>query len=120
MKLIIVGCGKIGVTLISSLSAEGHDVVAIDNNAATVAEITNTYDVMSVCGNGVDCETLIEADVEKAELPIKLSGFCIVFAPDGEISVDDLVLRKGEFAIVPESAGMVNVEGEGEVIYVTM
>lgn len=59
-------------------------------------------------------------DVEKAELPIKLSGFCIVFAPDGEVSVDDLVLRKGEFAIVPESAGMVNVEGEGEVIYVTM
>jgi len=59
-------------------------------------------------------------DVEKADLPINLSGFSIVFAPDGEISVDDLVLRKGEFAIVPESAGMVNVEGEGEVIYVTL
>lgn len=74
MKIIIVGCGKIGMTLISSLSAEGHDVVAIDNNASTVAEITNTYDVMSVCGNGVDCETLIEADVEKAELVVSTTG----------------------------------------------
>ncbi|MBQ7039115.1 MAG: hypothetical protein IJN39_00945, partial [Clostridia bacterium] len=59
-------------------------------------------------------------DVEKASLPLTISGFAIVFSPNGEIKVDNLVLSKGEFAIIPESAGIVNVEGEGEVIYVTL
>ena len=29
MNIIVVGCGKIGSTLVESLSAEGHDVVAL-------------------------------------------------------------------------------------------
>ena len=68
MKIIIVGCGKIGTSIISSLVEEGNDVVAIDNNQAVIDEIGNIYDVMCVCGNGADCETLEEAGVSKAEL----------------------------------------------------
>lgn len=68
MNIIVVGCGKIGLTIISSLVAEGHDVTAIDNNSSLISEITDIYDVMGVCGNGADYETLAEASVEKAEL----------------------------------------------------
>ena len=32
MKIIIAGCGKIGTTVIGSLVAEGHDIVAIDTS----------------------------------------------------------------------------------------
>lgn len=70
MRIIVVGCGKIGSTILASLVAEGHDVVAVDQNPAVVDEITNIYDAMGVCGNGADCEALSEAGVEKAELVV--------------------------------------------------
>ena len=74
MRIIIVGCGKIGTTIIASLVNEGHDVVAVDDNPDIIADITNTYDAMGVCGNGADCETLAEAEVEKAELFVSVTG----------------------------------------------
>ena len=30
MKIIIVGCGKVGVSLAERLSAEGHDLVMVE------------------------------------------------------------------------------------------
>lgn len=74
MNIVIVGCGKIGRTIISSLVNEGHDVVAIDENPAVIAEISDIYDVMCVCGNGADCDTLSEAQVEKADLFVAVAG----------------------------------------------
>ena len=58
MKIIICGCGKIGSTLLSALVAEGHDLVALDDDPAALAEVTNIHDVIGVRGNGADCETL--------------------------------------------------------------
>lgn len=49
MRIIIAGCGKIGTTIVASLVAEGHDVIAVDNDTAVVEELTNNYDVMAVC-----------------------------------------------------------------------
>ena len=74
MKIIIVGCGKIGSILIESLESEGHDVTAVDNNQKVIDEISNIYDVMCVCGNGVDNDTLNEAGVSKAELLIAVTN----------------------------------------------
>lgn len=74
MNIIVVGCGKIGTTILSSLVSEGHDVVALENDPAVLADITNIYDVMGVCGNGADCETLEEAGVDKAELVVAVTG----------------------------------------------
>lgn len=68
MKVIIAGCGKIGKSVIVSLISEGFDVVAVDNNESVVSELTNTLDVMCVCGNATDSETLKEAGAEMAEL----------------------------------------------------
>ncbi len=74
MKIILVGCGKIGVALISTLVAEGHDLVVMDSRADVLAELTNQYDVMCMVGNGADCEALQEAGVAKAELFIAVTG----------------------------------------------
>ncbi len=74
MKIIIVGGGKIGATLIESLESEGHDITVIDNDQRVIDEISNIYDVMCVCGNGVDNETLNEAEVSKAELLIAVTN----------------------------------------------
>lgn len=74
MNIIVVGCGKIGSTIIASLVQEGHDVVAIDDVSAVIDEVTNIYDVMGVCGNGADCNTLSEAGVERTELFVAVTG----------------------------------------------
>ena len=74
MNIIIAGCGKIGCTLVAALVSEGHDVTAIDENPQAIDEITNTYDVMGVCGNATDCDTLEEASVYDADLFIAVTG----------------------------------------------
>ncbi len=73
MKILVIGCGKIGTTLIESLSLEGHDIVAIDTSTDVITSVTNIYDVMGVCGSGCDCDTLIEADAEHADLVISVT-----------------------------------------------
>lgn len=74
MKIIIVGGGKIGATLIESLESEGHDITVVDRDQKVIDEISNIYDVMCVCGNGVDNDTLKEADVANAELLISVTN----------------------------------------------
>lgn len=74
MNILIVGCGKIGSTILASLTNEGHDITAVELNRDTLAEITNVYDVMGVCGNGADCDTLAEAGVADAEMFIAVTG----------------------------------------------
>ena len=74
MKIIVVGCGKIGRTIIESLVTEGHDIVAIDYEAEIVDEITNSYDVMGLVGNGADSDALSEAGVNDAELFIAVTN----------------------------------------------
>ena len=68
MNITVAGCGKIGMEIVAALAAEGHDVVAVDIDADVVNLITNVYDVMGVIGNASDYETLVEANVEKADI----------------------------------------------------
>lgn len=44
MKIIIVGCGKVGVSLAERLSAEGHDLVMVDMNPQKVEHLSNQFD----------------------------------------------------------------------------
>lgn len=74
MKIILVGCGTIGATIISSLVSEGHDIVAVDSDADFLNEITNVYDVMGLCGNGADSDVLEEAGADTADLFVAVTG----------------------------------------------
>lgn len=74
MKIMVFGCGKIGVMLIKELAAEGHDVTAVDVDAAVVESVGNIYDVMGVCGGCTDCDTLREAGAAEADLCLAVTG----------------------------------------------
>lgn len=74
MKIIVAGCGKIGAAVVSALVNEGHDVVAVDASSDVINETTNIYDVMAVCGNAADCETLEEARIEDCDVFIAVTG----------------------------------------------
>lgn len=73
MRIIIVGCGKVGRNIISELSEEGHDIVAIDKNGRSIETITNDYDVMGFVGNGTSYKVLKEAGIEETELLIAVT-----------------------------------------------
>lgn len=70
MDIIIVGVGKLGSTLTEQLLNEGHDIVVIDTKQEALDTLTNSFDVMSVVGNGADVSVLEEANVKKANLVI--------------------------------------------------
>ncbi len=74
MKIIVAGCGKIGTALVKALVFEGHDVTIMDSSPTVVQSLTDIYDVMGVCGNIADCETLAEASVSEANLFIAACG----------------------------------------------
>ncbi len=68
MKIIIVGDGKVGATLVEHLSLEGHDIIVIDKNQKIIEQLVNSYDVMGVCGNGASYDVQMEAGVGDAQL----------------------------------------------------
>ena len=70
MKIIIVGDGKVGLTLTEQLSAEGHDIVIIDRNQQVLRDSQEAYDVMVVTGNGASMQVLKEAGADTADLLI--------------------------------------------------
>ena len=73
LNIIIVGCGKVGETLVEQLSKEGHDITVIDKDAQLVQNVANTYDVMGMVGNGASYSTQLEAGIEKTDLLIAVT-----------------------------------------------
>ncbi len=74
MKIIIIGGGKVGETLVQNLSSEGHDITVIDRESPVVDQICDRYDVMGFAGNGANYTVLEEADIEHADLVIAATG----------------------------------------------
>lgn len=74
MKIIIVGCGKIGGELAGLLSREDNDVMVIDKNEAVVQECCDRYDIMGTVGNGASYDVLMEAEIAQADLVIAVTG----------------------------------------------
>ncbi len=73
VKIVVIGNGKVGHTIIQHICSEGHDVVVIDNDPDAIEDIVNEYDVMGICGNGASVEILESANVEKADMLIAVT-----------------------------------------------
>lgn len=74
MNIIIVGCGKVGYTLVEQLNNEDHDVVVVDERPEKLQGITDNLDAMGVLGNGMSHGTLLEAGITTADLLIAVTG----------------------------------------------
>ena len=73
LSIVIVGCGKVGVTLVEQLSREGHDITVIDKDRSLVEYISGTYDVMGIVGNGATYSVQKEAGIENTDLIIAVT-----------------------------------------------
>ena len=67
MKIIIVGCGKVGSTIARNLVGEDHDVILVDKSQDLVDSLSAEIDCMAVVGNSALQSVLIEAQVETAD-----------------------------------------------------
>lgn len=74
LRIIIVGCGKVGHTLTEQLVREGHDVTIVDTSERVVRDTTDTFDVMGIQGNGASLRVLMEAGLQQADLVIAVTG----------------------------------------------
>ena len=73
LKIIVVGAGKVGDTLVNRLAEEGHDLVIIDKNVERLTEPANLCDCMGIIGNGASHEVLEESGVANADLFISVT-----------------------------------------------
>lgn len=74
MKIVIVGLGKIGRTVLNNLANEDHTITIIDENKDTVEELIEKYDVFGIVGNGACLDIQNEANVKNADLVIVLTN----------------------------------------------
>ncbi|MBQ9124825.1 MAG: Trk system potassium transporter TrkA [Acholeplasmatales bacterium] len=70
MKVIVIGDGKVGRTIVGHICQEGHQVVVVDTDPNTIEEIVSLYDVMGICGNGASYDILKSAGAGKANLVV--------------------------------------------------
>ena len=70
MKIVIIGCGKVGTSIARELNTSGHDITVVDYSGAAVRRLSESLDVMGIEGNGATYEALSEAGAETADLVI--------------------------------------------------
>lgn len=74
MKIIIVGCGKVGYALAEQLTEEGHEITIVDNNGEKLQTIAERLDVIGIFGNGTSYRIQKEAGVDEADLLIAVTN----------------------------------------------
>jgi trk system potassium uptake protein TrkA len=88
MYVIIVGCGRVGSELARLLSNEGHNVVVIDRSRISFGRLGDTFNGLTLVGNGFDQELLRQAGIEKAD------AFCAVTNGDNTNLISAQVAKK--------------------------
>jgi trk system potassium uptake protein TrkA len=67
MRIIIIGCGRVGSGLAQALSLRSHMVTVVDKDAAAFARLGPTFKGKTVLGIGFDRDVLIKAGIERAD-----------------------------------------------------
>src|SRR5947209_14899912 len=75
MRVVILGCGRVGARLSKMLDEAGHHVSIIDTNDGAFDRLPQGFGGKIVLGNGIDYDVLAEAGIEKADALCALSNF---------------------------------------------
>lgn len=67
MKVVILGCGRVGARLAALMDRDGHDVSIIDSNPDSFRRLPETYGGNTVLGTGIDVDVLKSAGIESAD-----------------------------------------------------
>jgi trk system potassium uptake protein TrkA len=67
VKIVIVGCGRVGSTLARRMAKEGHTVSVVDEMVGSFSRLGEDFDGQMVVGSGIDEEVLRRAGIENAD-----------------------------------------------------
>lgn len=74
MRIIILGCGRVGALLAQQLDAAGHQVTIIDRNRESFSRLGPDFRGKMVLGTGIDEDVLRKAGIEKADAFIAVTN----------------------------------------------
>jgi len=67
MKVVIMGCGRVGARLAALLDSEGHQVTVLDNDAYSFRRLPSKFGGATLLGNALDEEVLKKAGIKEAD-----------------------------------------------------
>ena len=67
MKVVIMGCGRVGARLAGLLDADGHSVTILDTDAYSFRRLPPKFDGTALIGNGINEEVLKKAGIEETD-----------------------------------------------------
>ena len=67
MKIIIMGCGRVGAQLASMLDAQKHEVIVLDVSGHSFRRLSPNFGGTALLGDGTDSEVLKKAGIETAD-----------------------------------------------------
>src|SRR6218665_2438247 len=70
MRIIILGAGRVGESVVDSLVSEKNDITVIDTDARRLRALEERYDLRGLVGSGVDPDVLEEAGARDADMLI--------------------------------------------------
>jgi trk system potassium uptake protein TrkA len=73
LKVVILGCGRVGSTLAKQLSSEGHTVTVIDLTSDAFRRLGGKFKGQRQVGTGLDQDTLKKARLEQADIFIAVT-----------------------------------------------
>ena len=73
MKIVIVGCGRVGAAMAELYDATGHDVVIVDSSTSAFDRLPDGFRGRAVRGDGTDEDVLRKAGTEGADVFLALT-----------------------------------------------
>jgi trk system potassium uptake protein TrkA len=73
MKVVIMGCGRVGARLAGMLDAEGNSVIILDTDSYSFRRLAPDFGGRALIGNGTDEEALKKAGIEDADIFVALT-----------------------------------------------
>ncbi|MDP1553781.1 MAG: TrkA family potassium uptake protein [Methanobacteriaceae archaeon] len=74
MYVVIMGGGRVGLTLANLLISDGHDVTLIENDESLCGNAAVELDALVICGNGTNTKTLEESNISDADVFVAATG----------------------------------------------
>jgi trk system potassium uptake protein TrkA len=68
VKIVIVGCGRVGAALAEAFDNGGHDVVVLDTSTRAFDRLSEEFKGQAIRGDGTDEDVLRKAGVEGADV----------------------------------------------------
>lgn len=73
MKIVIVGCGRVGAVLAEAYDAAGHEVIVMDLSTRAFDRLPGEFRGSAIRGDGTDEDTLRRAGAESADVFLALT-----------------------------------------------